>query len=467
MKKTMASLVATTLALLFATGCGRTDQGGGAGSETHWLSSCSDDQDCQQGQCLCGVCTMACTSLRDCPDPLDTCSTGQADISCEQQICGSSAPAESRQALVTPSRPSVERFPACQAGRQSDVTYTDLGYRTERPTPGKTAAGPLLPERSGFLALPGENGLFYRIDATGHVLRELPPPAGAVLPTYDTAVAFDDGSLLMAGRVDGHVWLGKVDATWTLVWERELTIPAVVRPRLAALPDGGAVVFALEGVPAEIDGPPSAEAVHWARISSQGDQLWQRQEPTQNSVLNGVVASTGNTIHIAASWGGGVHLVSSDLDGTYEAPLVDVPSPYLEALLALPNDQLALIAHDEVRVFDAAQQLVWQHSFAGAFGWNAVYEPVRDEIVVVGEVAGGGGGSWAEGLSRLGDVNWSLARDPVPLADGVYRPEPDYTKQGEPLDDICADGEGHLAAQAPFTSLNLTIMWVDAGRCGG
>ena len=32
---------------------------------------------------------------------------------------------------------------------------------------------------------------------------------------------------------------------------------------------------------------------------------------------------------------------------------------------------------------------------------------------------------------------------------------------------IYADGEGHLAARAPFESLNLDIMWVDAGRCGG
>jgi hypothetical protein len=71
-------------------GCGRTT-GGGDGSETHWLTACQATSDCEQGECLCGVCTVSCDSVRDCPAPLNVCLAQTPDgAECVERICGGS-----------------------------------------------------------------------------------------------------------------------------------------------------------------------------------------------------------------------------------------------------------------------------------------------------------------------------------------------------------------------------------------
>jgi hypothetical protein len=72
-----------------AGGCGRAT-GGGDGSETHWLAACQATSDCEQGECLCGVCTVSCDSFRDCPAPLNVCLAQTPDgAACVERICGS------------------------------------------------------------------------------------------------------------------------------------------------------------------------------------------------------------------------------------------------------------------------------------------------------------------------------------------------------------------------------------------
>lgn len=65
----LARLVRALLILgvaLMLVACGGRASNGGKGSETNWLSQCSQDSECNQGSCLCGVCTIACSSVSQC-----------------------------------------------------------------------------------------------------------------------------------------------------------------------------------------------------------------------------------------------------------------------------------------------------------------------------------------------------------------------------------------------------------------
>jgi hypothetical protein len=73
-------------------GCGRST--GGDGSETHWLAHCQATSDCEQGECLCGVCTVSCDSISDCPAPLNVCLAQTPDgAQCVERICSAAATA--------------------------------------------------------------------------------------------------------------------------------------------------------------------------------------------------------------------------------------------------------------------------------------------------------------------------------------------------------------------------------------
>jgi len=77
----MRRLTTTLFALLLACTLGAACNGettGGGGSETHWLGRCTSSDQCEQGQCLCGVCTEACTELSGCNDGTLICASNQS-----------------------------------------------------------------------------------------------------------------------------------------------------------------------------------------------------------------------------------------------------------------------------------------------------------------------------------------------------------------------------------------------------
>ncbi len=87
------------LALLFgiSTGCGAStsSNGGGAGSETNWLARCDEDSDCNQGSCLCDVCTVVCERDAECAEINEAAScTPASELDCPelptQSLCGES-----------------------------------------------------------------------------------------------------------------------------------------------------------------------------------------------------------------------------------------------------------------------------------------------------------------------------------------------------------------------------------------
>src|SRR5437870_584113 len=68
--RSLARLAFTSagLALAIASGCGKDSASSGSGnSNTNWLRVCDADADCGTGlSCICGVCTLECTSQTDC-----------------------------------------------------------------------------------------------------------------------------------------------------------------------------------------------------------------------------------------------------------------------------------------------------------------------------------------------------------------------------------------------------------------
>jgi hypothetical protein len=72
-------------ALQAASGCGRADSPR-LDSETHWLTTCQSDRDCEVGSCECGVCTQNCASSADCSV------LGLTGVECVPQpaLCGAS-----------------------------------------------------------------------------------------------------------------------------------------------------------------------------------------------------------------------------------------------------------------------------------------------------------------------------------------------------------------------------------------
>jgi hypothetical protein len=470
MRKWMGAFGAAGLLALLGTACGQARAGGDAGSESHWLNECSDDADCELGQCLCGVCTVACNSVRQCPEPLDTCRTGDTEgNSCELKLCGSSQPAENRQALASAAVPPIHRYPACDAGRQDVYTFTDLGHRDENATSGSTATGSLLGEApQGFLAFGGDSGLFYRIDPGGNLLRTLAPPNSAFEPKYHSATPLADGSLLLSGRFGSQVWVGKVGDDWRVWWEHAFETRTIVRTQIAALPDGGAVVTAVDGQQDDMLQPKWAEMVRWVRLSSDGRELWQHEEATTPNGFEAPVSVVGDAIYVAVSQSDGLHLVACDLDGACDSTLVQAgPEVLPSALVALPNDRLGVVSRDVITVLDSDLQPVWEQQFSnwGARAYDALYEPVRGEIVVVGAaISNDGEGSWAGRFSLEGDLRWAFSR--VPWPNGPVSAV-DSDVYGYSLSDLAADAEGHIAARSPAGSLNLDVMWVDAEACGG
>jgi hypothetical protein len=68
-----------------APGCGGEVTDPGTGSETNWVSGCSEDVPCSSGACLCGVCTSPCDEADPCPGALHCAGSGSRIFA---EVCG-------------------------------------------------------------------------------------------------------------------------------------------------------------------------------------------------------------------------------------------------------------------------------------------------------------------------------------------------------------------------------------------
>lgn len=452
--------------LLFAgglgPGCGRISAGGETGSETHWLASCESTADCRVGQCLCGICTEPCGVALDCPAPLDVCTEpldAQA-ASCQTAICTSSAPGETEAALE-----GVQRVDACHAGRPTSLVLV----------PGR--AGALQPFGNG------DQGFLIAdfMSQVRRVSRDGRPGAAQsepseLLPQISELAPSPDGSTLLAGSVedfDGrHAWVAKVDANWSLSWERQLAPTSASAVDVAVLPDGGAVVLSFRQEEQPDVTEKSSEAI-WTRVSPTGEVIWQQQEAFQapaNELGWGATAlalTDALELRILVTTKDGSRVIFGSLDGEKDARALDVSMETFTHILALPGGGFALVSNDSHMVAtDAAGSAVWARAHATGTGdlehvlvYGAAFDEARQELVLVG--ANAWDGSWMQALDLEGHPTWELSLLPqVSLADGrtVLR-----SGQGPRLNAVAVGPEGSLLATG--IPGDLEYLWVGGGSC--
>lgn len=451
--------------LELAPACGVTTGGGETGSETHWLVSCETTADCAVGQCLCGVCTEPCRVAQDCPAVLDVCAVPDETLgaACEVPTCRSSTPGEIKAALD-----ADQRIDTCDDGRPSSLVMVKHRLGAERAF-ADGERGFLL---SGYAA--SAQGA-TRVSAAGKFMRPQ-TSASDLNPELDQVAPLPDGGALLSGSVvdfDGpHGWIGKVDATWRLIWELELEQPAVLRESIVPLPDGGAVMVTFEQ-----EGSPDSKAFHvtWTRISPQGAIGWQRRAAFDNGGVDATWSSQralaltdSSELRIAIQTDVGVQMIFGTLEGESELRLPDVDLMDVSHLVALPNDRVALLGRSKVVVLDAAGELVWQRDYSepqaglpGGWASAMVFNAGRQELLLVGQTPESG--SWMLAVDLNGRPVWELQRKAQP-SDGQGDRFALFRGRGPQLLDVAAAPDGTVIAPG-FSNERLVYFIVGAGSC--
>jgi len=202
--RTLALTVAVGFSLA-APGCDGTT--GNGGSETHWLSPCAADRDCQAGaRCVCGACTRPCSATSDCVPlgPSALCyAASAASPTCEHPgaprvcmvPCGSAADCSTfagasrcLEGLCRAGSPGGNSGPGSGA-----VGGGDLGAAGFAAAGGTTAGGDR--GAAGFAAAGGNFGAGGLANAGGAPRQFCPEDAGTPL---DAGVDCPDGGSTMS-----------------------------------------------------------------------------------------------------------------------------------------------------------------------------------------------------------------------------------------------------------------------------
>jgi hypothetical protein len=471
-----------------AAGCGRTQSGGDQGSETHWLRACETSSDCTLGDCLCGVCTLPCSSVRECPAPLDQClAQAPGGGECGERICQLQSAEQSPQALAPEPVPELDKLERCDGGRlvdfvQADAVFPDpAGYLTRVVTDGD----------HGFLLF-GENlDGFVSLSTAGDFVRQLPLPDFEQRAVLDHAVALADGSLLLGGTVGDsqleHGWIGKLDANWNPLWEQPLELESVEQTDLVALPDGGAVLAGVRWLD-RLDGTEGSEDdVFMARFSAEGELLWERRASFNGahsfSDQDGfrLLALSAERLHLVVPADDGIFLMISDLDGNVDEASLQQSLP--ESLRsfsttgmaetigieALDEGRVAVFSLHDVLVLDAASQPQLEYSVGDDEYIAAVrFDPARAELVIAGHYIDTDRyalpGPWIRALGLDGEVRWEAWRPALDL-DGQGNLEAS-ADSAPPLTNAAIDGKGNMIMTGQI-GRGLEWVWVGAEACGG
>lgn len=470
-----------------AVACGRT-RDGGEGSETHWLSACVTNDQCAIGECLCGVCTLPCSSVRECPAPLDQClAEAPGGGECAAPICQQRGAGLSPQALQPEAPPELERLPSCDSGRSVDFVRADeqvfpdpAGYQTRVVSDGGR----------GFLVFGRNLDGFLSLSPRGDFVRQLPQPAFEPRPRIDHAVALDDGSLLLAGRVGEsqleHAFVGKLDANWRPLWQRQLETQGVTQTALVTLPDGGALlagVHWLDGL--EAGGVPDDLSV--ARFEAEGELLWERRvsfdgpHPFADQPGFPVLALNGPRFHVVVPADDGVFLFGGDLDGNLDEASEHTRLPESLRLFgttgaaepigveALPDGEVAVFSARSVLVLSATHEPKLEYAVSAPDVIVAArFDPARAELMIAGHYTdierSALPGPWMRALRLDGEVSWEARRAPLTLDDqGELQAGEDAAP---PLIDAAIDDRGNMLMTGQI-GRGLEWAWVGADACGG
>lgn len=461
-----------TLGLTIAAGvilqaCGKTGTGGDSGSETHWLTTCEQSSDCERGACLCGVCTVACSTTNDCPAPLDRClDVGRDGVQCEQFICQSST---ATQADMSGSQQNQlqQVIATCDDQRPTNlarISSTEAQI-LEEPAIGVTSHV-VANVGGGFLLLDG-NGAATRLAADGTFVRRFSSPFAGVRVT--DASVLPDGSAYVAGSTPDGAWLAKVDANWRLSWQKQLAYSPDGFVDVEQLPDGSAVVAATGHLPALQGGaaPSESYVAFWARLTGDGVVVYDKALSYEGAFNGlGMLAVSATGFHLAISSLLGITLVTSDFDGNFTSQSLKEYAGFEVAdVRSLPDGRVALLGKTQLLLADDTG-LVWEYAldpeleYANALG----FDPTRSELIIAGGYVDDGSqpGTWLRSIDMSKATTWELRRlaRPAGLDDasqmGVY---------GDLLYDVAVDEGGNLLGLGTFRSSDVNLLWVGNGPC--
>jgi hypothetical protein len=468
--------------------CGRTQSGGDEGSETHWLSECSSNADCELGECLCGVCTMGCTSVRDCPTPLDLCLAQRpSGGECADRICQVPPPGQSAAAAQQGADPTFERLGSCDVGRVMDFVRTDdVRFADTEGTPSHAAL-----DGDGFLVFGPNVPGFLRLSSRGDYVRLLPPPGFEVEAQVDHAAPQVDGSLLLSGiagepRLE-HGWIGKLDENWNPLWEYRMELESVEHLDLEPLPDGGAVVAGVRWLDRLEGEGPAEDDVLLARFGGAGELLWERRlsfnktHSFSNQRGFRTLALVGQSIRVVVPSDDGIYVVTSDLDGNVDQASMSRSLPESMrsftstgiaesiGIVALPDGGAAVYSIHNLVLLDAAGELRLQHDVAGDEYIGAVrFDAARTELVMAGHYVDTTRydlpGPWLRALLFDGEIDWEARRPALSFgAEGKLEGAAD---SGPPLTGAAIDNQGNMLMTGQV-GRGLEWVWVGAEACGG
>jgi hypothetical protein len=422
--------------------------------------------------------------LRDCPAPLDQClAQGRNGEECEQSVCQLPVEGESE----AQSLPVLDKVNACDEGRAIDFVHADAPMLTDE-------AGDLTGVASngsgGFLLFGPNLPALMSVSAQGDVVRMLPALPFEKTPSIEQIQPLDDGSLVLVGLVGEsrleHAWIGKLDANWQPVWERQLELESVEQADLALLPDGSLIVGAVRWLDRLVP-KDSADDAFLARFTAEGEPVWERRFSFTGvhsfSITHGfsILARTENLLRLVVPSDEGVFLVASDFDGeldgaSLEQPLPESVSsfseshvPELVGIEALPGDRVVVYAAQHASLVDADGQLELEYALGDDEYLAAMrYDAIRGELVGAGEYVDPAHyvlpGPMIRAFALDGETTWQERRPAVTFDSGGKLN--DSMDGAPPLTDAAIDAAGNILMTGEI-GRGLEWVWVGAQTCGG
>lgn len=286
----------------------------------------------------------------------------------------------------------------------------------------------------------------------------------------------------------------KMDATWSAAWQVEIGPPGVGRTMVRALPDGGAIVAGIydqtttgalrDAEASEL--PTTTEPSHGvfsARLSKEGELLWQRLAPFEASAVHNpswwteqtLAIGPGDRLRLATGTADGVLLISSDLNGESEQQLIlDTRLALVPVgVAALPDGRLAILSNRDgavVTMIDAEGDVLWEKSYGrehGAEAFGIAANGARREILVSGSTRGQGLTSqrtWLTATDFDGEPTWSLERRPMDLVGPDGNVEKVTNAQGPAVLGLAVAPDGTVLG-AGYTGFQLTYFALGTEAC--
>jgi hypothetical protein len=447
--------------------CAKTDTGGGSGSETHWLATCETDADCQVGACLCGVCSVACSTSNDCPAPLDQCLDRSPDgVQCEQLICQRATPAQSPEASGSQGSPLVQVIATCDGERPTNLARVMTTPAEVLEDPGIGAGSHVVPKTGGGFLLVDGQGAVTHLTSAGSFVRKLAAPFERVRVTDVALLA--DGSAYFAGSKDERAWVGRVNSSWQPSWEKPLPyVPSYVVD-VETLPDGSALVAGTGTLPTLRSEPSETYVASWTNVSTAGVVAYEKTityEGAFNEHGSLAVSSTG--FYVALATTAGIMLVRSDFDGNYSTlpPLNDGVGWEVRDVRGLPDGRVALLTGGGLLLADDTGVLEEFQFQEGVEVPRALeFDATRGELVIAGGYSSEGGreGTWLKALDMSSATAWELQRAawPAGVADASLA-----NVYGDLLYDVAVDEAGNIVAIGTFAQMHVNVLWVGDAQC--